>query len=125
MSITFEQHVYTERELIERVWDIEEIMDLMNRRVYYMVQGLRREELNDLWVRESDHRKTASFGRNYGYYLGMDEIIRYSPSEIICNDKKHVRSLRTHALRAGNCRRNRRQCQQCTNFNITNHKYYE
>ena len=77
MSITFEHRLYTERELIQRVWDIEDVMSLMNRRVYYVAQGLRRQELNDLWVRESDHRKTASFGRNYGYYLGMDEIVRY------------------------------------------------
>lgn len=77
MSITFEQRTYTEHELISRVWDIEKVMDLMNRRVYYVAQGLRRQELNDLWVRHTDHRKSASFGRNYGYYLGMDEIARY------------------------------------------------
>lgn len=77
MCITFEHRTYTEHELICRVWDIEDIMDLMNRRVYYVAQDLRRQELNDLWVRQPDHRKSASFGRNYGYYLGMEEIIRY------------------------------------------------
>lgn len=81
MSIKFDNRVYTERELIEHVWDVEEVMDVMNRRVYYQIQGLRRQELNDLWVRSKEHRETASFGRNYGFYVGMDEIVRYYIAE--------------------------------------------
>lgn len=81
MSITFEHRVYSDRELIEHVWDVESVMDVMNRRVYYQIQGLRRQELNDLWVREKDHCETASFGRNYGFYVGMEEIVRYYVAE--------------------------------------------
>ena len=67
----------TDRELIERVWDIEDIRDTMSRRVYMAAAGLRRQELDELWVSHPDNAATASFGRNWGYYIGMDSIRRY------------------------------------------------
>ena len=68
---------YTAAERMERVWDIEEIKDLMARRGYYLGNDMRREELDDLWLLEEAHRKTASFGSNLGYYVGMEEISYY------------------------------------------------
>lgn len=64
-------------ERIIRVWDIEQIKDLMSRRTVYETNGQREEELRDLWVQLPENQKTASFGRNWGYYVGMDEIKRY------------------------------------------------
>lgn len=68
---------YTDHELICRVWDVEMIKCLVHRRVYYIANEMRREELNELWVTGAVARETASFGRNWGYYVGMDEISNY------------------------------------------------
>lgn len=66
--------VFTDDELIRRTWDVEEIKKIMNRRMHYVSAELRREELNDFWVTEPANRRTASFGRNWGWYVGMDAI---------------------------------------------------
>ncbi|MGI5936372.1 MAG: nuclear transport factor 2 family protein [Oscillospiraceae bacterium] len=68
---------YTDEELMLRVWDVEKIKTLVNKRVYYIADDRREDELRDLWVSEPEHMKTASFGRNWGYYVGMDEIRKY------------------------------------------------
>lgn len=68
---------YTDEELIQRVWDVEEIKKLIHKRVIYIANEMRKEELNDLWVQDPEHKKTASFGRNTGYYTGMDAIYDY------------------------------------------------
>jgi len=68
---------YTEDERILRVWDIEDIKDLMAKRAFYVANEMRREELNDLWVNTPKYRQTASFGSNWGYYVGMDDISNY------------------------------------------------
>ena len=68
---------YTDDERIRRVWDIEDIKDLMARRGFYLANDMRREELNDLWVTTPKYQKTASLGSNWGYYVGMDEISNY------------------------------------------------
>ena len=68
---------YTDEELIQRVWDVEEIKKLIHKRVIYIANEMRKEELNDLWVQNPEHKKTASFGRNTGYYTGMDAIHDY------------------------------------------------
>ena len=64
-------------ERIIRVWDIETIKDLMSRRTIYETNGWHEKELEDLWVQLPENQATASFGRNWGYYVGMDEIKRY------------------------------------------------
>lgn len=66
----------TDDELITQLWDKEHIRDLMARHSYYMANNWHREELNELWVRRYDNKKTASFGNNFGYYVGMDEIVK-------------------------------------------------
>ena len=68
---------FTVEETMRRVWDVEEIKKLMGRRVYYIANEWRARELDELWVREPEHQKTASFGRNTGYYVGMDAIRAY------------------------------------------------
>ncbi len=77
MSVTFEGKTWSEESAMQHVLDVESVMDLMNRRVFYLIEGKHRQELEDLWVQELEHRATASFGRNYGYYDGWDEVQRY------------------------------------------------
>ena len=69
--------IRSNEERIVRVWDIEQIKDLMSRRTIYETNGDREAELRDLWVSDPDNAATASFGRNWGYYVGMDEIKKY------------------------------------------------
>lgn len=66
---------YTDDELIRRVWDVEEIKKVANKRVYYQANEWRRKELDELWVR--DNGATASFGSNTGYYVGKESIARW------------------------------------------------
>jgi hypothetical protein len=68
---------YTDLELIQRVWDVEEVKKIAAKRCYYIANDWREKELEDLWVTGEEARKTASFGRNWGYYVGMDAIRDY------------------------------------------------
>lgn len=42
--------VFSDDEQVRRVWDMEEVKDLMARRAYLYMQDLRREEIETLWV---------------------------------------------------------------------------
>ena len=81
---------YTVDERIRRVWDAENIKDLMARRSFYIANEQRREELNKLWVTEPKHRKSASFGSNWGYYVGMEDISNYY---VVQHDQKMKAAL--------------------------------
>ena len=50
-------------------------------RAWYMSNNQRHLELDTLWVTENDHRKNASLGGNWGYYVSMDEIYRHYVQE--------------------------------------------
>ena len=65
---------FTEDERIRRVWDIELVKELMNSRVYYIADDRREDELADLWVQKPENQATASYGSNWGYYTGMENI---------------------------------------------------
>ena len=68
---------YSDDERMIRVWDVEEVKDLMSRRQVLNMNNQRRQELDTLWVSEPKYKKTASMGSNWGYYIGMDEISNY------------------------------------------------
>jgi hypothetical protein len=68
---------FTTEETIARVWDVEEIKKLMARRVYFQANEWREKEIDELWVSDPGLQKTASFGRNTGYYVGLDAIRAY------------------------------------------------
>lgn len=68
---------YTDLEMMQRVWDVEEVKKLCHKRCYYVANDWRAEELDQLWVTGEEAKKTASFGRNWGYYEGMDAIRDY------------------------------------------------
>ena len=65
---------YTDDELIRRVWDVEEIKKLVYKRGVYIANDWRERELDELWVRQPEHQRTASFGKNIGWYVGMEDI---------------------------------------------------
>ena len=65
---------YSDDELIRRVWDVEEIKKLVYKRSVYVANDWRGRELDELWVREPGHQETAAFGKNIGWYVGMDNI---------------------------------------------------
>lgn len=68
---------FTDDEMMRRIWDIEQIKKIMSRRSYYYMNDMRRQEIDELWVQEPEHAETASFGRNWGYYVGLDAICNY------------------------------------------------
>ncbi len=72
-----EKMIYTEDEQVVRIWDAENVRQAMNRMSYYISGGEGRRAINELWVTEPDHRRTASLGVNTGYYKGMSEIARH------------------------------------------------
>lgn len=75
--MAFQMKKFTDDELIRRVWDVEDIKNLISRYTYYEAGNRREESLNTLWVSEPENRKTASFGRNWGFYVGMEAIREY------------------------------------------------
>ena len=61
----------------EAVLAKDEVMNLMGLRNYYYLSDNLPGLLEDLWVQEPEHRKTASLGSNFGFYIGWEEIQRY------------------------------------------------
>lgn len=68
---------YTPEEQLEAVLAKDEVMNLMGLRNYYYLSDNLPGLLEDLWVQEPEHRKTASLGSNFGFYIGWEEIQRY------------------------------------------------
>ena len=63
-------------ERIRRVWDKEEIRAVLSRNAYYQAANARAQALDELWV-SGELAETASYGMNWGYYVGMKEIRRW------------------------------------------------
>ena len=82
----------TPEEQVLRLWDKEEIKDLMSRSAYYTANDERRRAITELWVSSDENRKTASLGYNNGYYTGLDNSMKHSVSD--CRDAgfEHDRS---------------------------------
>jgi hypothetical protein len=93
---------YSNEELINRVWDIEEIKKLAYRRVYYIAGDKRQEELDDLWVTNPKYQRTASFGRNWGYYVGIDKIKKYYVTKHRADLRAQKKESGQGALNVGN-----------------------
>ncbi len=95
------KHEYSDNELIRRVTDIEEVKKLANKRVYYMINEWREKELDELWVSESEHAKTASFGKNTGYYVGLDNIRAYYVTKHAADLGDGVGTMNAHPISTG------------------------
>ncbi len=72
---------FSDDEMIVRLWDKENVQDIMSRHAFYRGGGQRRREINELWVQEKEHRQTASMGNNFGFYVGLDEVARHYVSD--------------------------------------------
>lgn len=68
---------FTDDELVERLWDYEDVKQVMSKHFYCYAGDLRRQELTDLWVKLPQNRRSASLGVHTGFYTGMDEISNY------------------------------------------------
>lgn len=68
---------FTSEERIRRVWDREEAKAVLCRHAYFEAANRRNNSLEQLWVQEPEHQATASYGKNWGYYVGMDAIYSY------------------------------------------------
>lgn len=75
--MTENKPVFTDAELASRLWDKEEIKNLMSRHSYYLANDERRRSINELWVSCKQNRDTAILGYNNGYYTGMDNVTRH------------------------------------------------
>jgi hypothetical protein len=79
--------------LIRRVWDVEEIKKLVSRRCYYIAADRRADEIAELWVSGAEAQKTASFGRNWGWYVGMDAIGGYYVDSHLARRRENLSAL--------------------------------
>ena len=72
---------FTDEEMIVRAWQKECIGDTIGRLMNYWGNGERERAMEELWVRDPEHRKDASFGTNIGFYVGYDEVRRHFVDE--------------------------------------------
>ncbi len=84
---------FTEDEAMQRIWDVEEIKKIMNRRMHYVSNDEHRRELDDFWVTEPNNRRTASFGSNWGWYVGMESIEKYYVLDYERRRHEHLRAI--------------------------------
>lgn len=75
--MAYQKKVFSDVEAIQRVWDVETIKNLISRFAYYEAANQRQAALNELWVSQPENQETASFGRNWGFLVGMDAISDY------------------------------------------------
>lgn len=89
----FNKEQYSDAERITRVWDVIEIKNLMGRRTFYNAQGLRRKEIDELWVQAPDRQVSASYGTNDGYLTGMSSIKKHYVEEFEAAQAEKLRRV--------------------------------
>lgn len=75
--MAFQMKQFSDDEAIRRVWDVEDIKNLIARFFYFEAANERQQAMERLWVSQPEHKKSASFGRNWGFLQGMDAITEY------------------------------------------------
>ena len=85
--------IRSNEERLIRVWDVEQVKDLMSRRTIYEATNRRADELKDLWVQVPENQATASFGRNWGYYVGIDEIKKYYVDDYTAKESEALAAI--------------------------------
>lgn len=58
-----------------RAYQVEEVKKVLSKRAILEQANLRAEIIDTLWTKE--RADTASYGRNWGYYVGLDNIRKY------------------------------------------------
>lgn len=85
--------VFTDDERIRRVWDVLEIKNVMARHAYYHAYNQHQKELDEIWVKKPENQKTASFGQNWGYQVGMDAIQKYYGDQNIIDHQEDLKAM--------------------------------
>lgn len=75
--MSYVKREFSDEELITRVWDQEEIRNLIGRFTWFEAANRRAEALDQFWVQQPEHQATASYGRNWGFLVGMEQIRAY------------------------------------------------
>jgi len=86
---------FTDAEIIQRVYDVYLIKNVMARHAYYHAYDMHEEEIDEIWVSEPENKKTASFGQNWGYQVGLELIRENYAVKNDLNRMKDLRALRT------------------------------
>ena len=73
---------YTDEELIQRVWDVEEIKKLIHKRVIYIANEMRKEELIEVAERLLKLKKLS--------YEDIAEIAKLTVEEVKALDEKEI-----------------------------------
>ena len=73
---------YTAEELIQRVWDVEEIKKLIHKRVIYIANEMRKEELIEVAERLLKLKKLS--------YEEIAEIAKLTVEEVKALDEKEI-----------------------------------
>lgn len=73
----FNRPVYDDDTQIIKSWDIEEMRNVAHKFTFHEANGEREIGLAKCWVSEPENMKTASYGMNWGYYYGMDEVKKF------------------------------------------------
>ena len=72
----FNKETATQLERMERVWALEDCKKLINKFCFHIVNASLDKALDELWVKTDEYRSTASYGRNWGFFYGFDEVKR-------------------------------------------------
>ncbi len=73
----FNRPVYDDDTEIRRIWDLEEIKNVVNKFSFYMANKEREAAIEKCWVSDKKYTDTASYGKNWGYYVGLNEVKRF------------------------------------------------
>lgn len=71
----YEPQNQSPEETLQRVLDVEDCRALVSRKIYLYNQQLWETELETLWTKE--HTEDASYGSPWGFYTGINGIVRY------------------------------------------------
>jgi len=73
----FNRPVYDDDTQIRKTWDIEEIRNVAHKFSFLMANNERDRAIAECWVTDPEYTKDASYGKNWGYYVGLDEVKKY------------------------------------------------
>ena len=73
----FNRPVYDDDTQIVKSWDIEQMRNCAHKFAFYEANNERERGMAECWVSEPENAKTASYGMNWGYYYGLDEVKKF------------------------------------------------
>ncbi len=68
---------FTPEEMMSRTMAVEECRQITAKLAFFRTREERGREMDELWVRKPENRLTASYGTNWGFYVGYDAIREY------------------------------------------------